>query len=294
MATNIKNKLSLLSGIVELDVLIRGRDGVPVNINATDATEEQWTHLGKFREGTFSPTGDEPTQTDLKYEDGVIFYSIPKNGTIGFDGNIPQTASELIKLLLHGEDLDVSAIPTDSPFYGLDGIAAGRDIANLDNIAVRFTPQIGDTKYILFPNVSMASTLNFVGTTDNVTDIKIKAKCLASEDTNGTYGHIFAMFKRNPDLPIVTTNPVTGITDDGATFAGKYVPGEAAVTAIGFEYKETSAPTWTSVAVTPLASPFHIAHTGLNADTEYFVRAFATIAPSTKTYGKEVLFTTLP
>ncbi|MFV0500361.1 MAG: fibronectin type III domain-containing protein, partial [Bacteroidales bacterium] len=96
-----------------------------------------------------------------------------------------------------------------------------------------------------------------------------------------------------PVNPVVTTSPVTAYTHNTATFTGSYTEGSDIVTAIGFDYKEGSASTWTNTPITPLANPFNYSATGLIPNTAYKVRAYATTSAGTF-YGDSVNFTTDP
>ncbi|MFV0501643.1 MAG: choice-of-anchor J domain-containing protein [Bacteroidales bacterium] len=97
-----------------------------------------------------------------------------------------------------------------------------------------------------------------------------------------------------PALPVdpqVSTSPVTVFNHNSATFTGSYTAGTDAITAIGFDYKEQVASTWTNTPITPVASPFTFNANSLTPNTTYQVRAFATTASGTF-YGDTSTFTT--
>ena len=117
-----------------------------------------------------------------------------------------------------------------------------------------------------------------------------------SNCTNGVYSSWVAVNFTTDDMPtnpLVTTSPVTAYTHNTATFTGSYTEGSDIVTAIGFDYKEASASTWTNTPITPLANPFNFSATGLTPSTTYQVTAYATTSAGTF-YGDTVTFMTDP
>ena len=90
--------------------------------------------------------------------------------------------------------------------------------------------------------------------------------------------------------PTVVTSPATSITQTIATLNGTITAGTETITAQGFEWKETSATTWTIVSEAGAAINHNL--TGLTANTAYQFRAFATTATG-DVYGLTEAFTTL-
>ena len=91
--------------------------------------------------------------------------------------------------------------------------------------------------------------------------------------------------------PSATTLPVSAVTQTTATLNGTISnPDNVTITAQGFEWKQASATSYTTVNATgtTMASPI----TGLTANTDYTYRAFVTTANGTH-YGADVTFTTL-
>ncbi|HBN06765.1 MAG TPA: hypothetical protein DD434_13410, partial [Bacteroidales bacterium] len=88
----------------------------------------------------------------------------------------------------------------------------------------------------------------------------------------------------------VVTSPATLVAQTTATINGTITAGSEAITAQGFEWKETSATTWSTVN----AAGTTISHnlTGLTASTAYEFKAFATTASGT-VYGTTETFNTL-
>ncbi|MBP1631048.1 MAG: type sorting protein [Bacteroidetes bacterium] len=95
-----------------------------------------------------------------------------------------------------------------------------------------------------------------------------------------------------PIIAVVTTAPVTTVTYNTASFVGSYTPGGDTINAVGFEYKTTSATSWTTQTVSPVASPFSYNATSLIPSTQYKVRAFVTKQGGVNVYGDTVTFTT--
>ena len=91
--------------------------------------------------------------------------------------------------------------------------------------------------------------------------------------------------------PSATTLPASEIAQTTATLNGTIAnPDNVTITAQGFEWKQASATSYTTVNATgtTMASPL----TGLTANTDYTYRAFVTTANGTH-YGTDVTFTTL-
>ncbi|MGM9819861.1 MAG: choice-of-anchor J domain-containing protein [Candidatus Onthomorpha sp.] len=90
--------------------------------------------------------------------------------------------------------------------------------------------------------------------------------------------------------PVVTTLAATEVTHNSATLNGTITAGTEAITAQGFMYKEATAADWTSVSAT--GETMSATVSGLNAETEYQYKAFATTASGT-VEGEVMTFTTL-
>jgi uncharacterized protein (TIGR02145 family) len=99
-----------------------------------------------------------------------------------------------------------------------------------------------------------------------------------------------------PTIPVVTTAALTNITTDGATGGGSIVSdGGAAVTASGLVWSKTNAtPTIEDSVVsgTTSSGTFTNEITGLDFNTSYYVRAFATNSVGTG-YGSVVTLSTV-
>jgi hypothetical protein len=93
----------------------------------------------------------------------------------------------------------------------------------------------------------------------------------------------------------VTTGSASGTTSSGSTLAGSLVQGCSSVSAYGIEYSTTNgfvSGTGTQVAASNLlAGAFSVAVLGLNANTAYYFKAYATDGTGT-VYGLQASFTT--
>jgi hypothetical protein len=83
--------------------------------------------------------------------------------------------------------------------------------------------------------------------------------------------------------PVVVTNPATAITRTTATLNKTVTAGTETITAQGFEYKVSTASSWSTSATGTLS--------GLTPNTKYSFRAYATTAIGT-VYGAELTFYT--
>ena len=116
-------------------------------------------------------------------------------------------------------------------------------------------------------------------------------RAFATTASGTTYGaeKTFTTQQGSVVAPTVTTNDATNITQTTATLNGAVTAGSESITAQGFEWKETSAGTYTTVNATGTTISHDL--TGLTPNTGYTFRAFATTASGT-TYGAEKTFTT--
>lgn len=108
-------------------------------------------------------------------------------------------------------------------------------------------------------------------------------------------GQAVRLVQDNPDLPTVTTNTITNITQTSATGGGNVVnAGSSTVTARGVCWSTSHNPTVSGNHTTngTGTGSFTSNITGLTANTMYYVRAYATNSAGTA-YGNEVCFTTL-
>ena len=107
-------------------------------------------------------------------------------------------------------------------------------------------------------------------------------------------GQAVRLVQDNPDLPTVTTNTITNVTQTSATGGGNVTnAGSSTVTARGVCWGTSHNPTVSGNHTTDGTGTgsFTSNITGLTANTMYYVRAFATNNAGTA-YGSEVSFTT--
>lgn len=108
------------------------------------------------------------------------------------------------------------------------------------------------------------------------------------------YGTVFE-FKTKIDLPLATTDSVNTITKTSAKLYGNapYDGGDA-ITAKGFVWGLTENPTIENTVVDMMAEEAEFVYelTGLELNTSYYVRAFATNSIGTS-YGEQIAFKTL-
>lgn len=95
-------------------------------------------------------------------------------------------------------------------------------------------------------------------------------------------------------LPTVSTQAVTDISQETATGNGTLVdPGSQVLLEQGIVWSTSPNPTIADFsAVGPLSTPFAVPMSGLNPNTQYYVKAYAAVNTGTA-YGNEVSFTTL-
>jgi len=97
-----------------------------------------------------------------------------------------------------------------------------------------------------------------------------------------------------PVSPAVATNAASSITSDSALLSGNIISiGGATVTSRGFQYGLSETPTW-SVSESGSYGPgsYSLIAIGLNSNTTYYFRAFATNSAGTG-YGNWISFTTV-
>ena len=135
----------------------------------------------------------------------------------------------------------------------------------------------------------------FTDTMKNLTPgTKYYVRAYATNAISTSYGQQ-RTFTANPDLPTVITSNVSSITNISAISGGNVTnSGGATVTARGICYNTTGNPTITDNII-PSGSgtgSFTSSLTGLNINTTYYVRAYATNSAGTA-YGNAISFTTL-
>ena len=142
------------------------------------------------------------------------------------------------------------------------------------------------------------TTVNAAGTTisHNLTGLTASTayefKAFATTASGTVYGtpENFTTLAQGITPPTVVTVAADQIAQTTATLNGTITAGTEAITAQGFEWKETSATDWTIISVAGTTISHNL--TGLTANTAYEFKAFATTASGT-VYGTTENFTTL-
>ncbi len=151
------------------------------------------------------------------------------------------------------------------------------------------------------PTVSNSHTTDGSGTgsfSSSITGLNpnttyyVRAYATNSEGT--AYGNQVSFTTLPPSIPTVSTTSVTGITYNAATSGGNVTAdGSATVTARGVCWSTSQNPTVSTSHTTDGSGTgsFTSSITGLNPNTTYYVRAYATNSAGTA-YGNQVSFTT--
>ena len=132
-------------------------------------------------------------------------------------------------------------------------------------------------------------TSNLTGLSSNIT---YYVRAYASNSAGTSYGEQVSF--TTPDLPMIATNGVTGIAHSTAVCGGYvYTNGGSSVIARGVCWSTQPNPTINNTHTSDGTGLglFTSSLTGLNANTIYYVRAYATTSIGTA-YGQQVAFTT--
>ncbi|MDR1346601.1 MAG: T9SS type A sorting domain-containing protein [Bacteroidales bacterium] len=130
--------------------------------------------------------------------------------------------------------------------------------------------------------------------THNLTDLtpntSYQVRAFAMTETDTTYGSILTFTTLAITPPIVSTNPISNLTQTTATLNGSVTQGYEPIIDNGFEWKPATEYTWNSISISSSILTHNL--TDLTPNTSYQVRAFAVTETDT-TYGAIVTFTTL-
>ena len=140
--------------------------------------------------------------------------------------------------------------------------------------------------------VSVAGTTISYNLTGLTANTAYEFRAFATIASGQIYGSTesFNTLPEGVTSPTVVTNAATSVAQTTATLNGTINIGTEAITAQGFEWKEVSAASWTTVTATGTTITHNL--TGLIANTAYEFRAFATTASGTIN-GATLSFTTL-
>ncbi|WP_157609329.1 FISUMP domain-containing protein [Psychroflexus torquis] len=214
-------------------------------------------------------------------------------------------------------DVDYDSTLWDSDYIQLGQgtyyLSSLENISPLDNEVLNTSPIVFEwsstisepVTYEVFMGTS-ETNLDVVGTSSSLT------YTLTDTPANGTYfwkvfaknnddviiskSSIFSFeFNDSPSVLTLTTNSITGITQNSATSGGNVTDdGGNAVTVKGICYSTTPNPTTADITSNDGTGTgvFTSNMTGLTANTTYYVKAYATNSEGTA-YGNEISFTTL-
>ena len=247
------------------------------------------TNIGTFEPvDTISPTGTTYTNHTVRFDHYTgtgkyIALKAPKiSGTNYNEGYVDNIVVDVAPFICDA--------PTNVTATGIQQTSA----------TITWTPANGESDWVLQyreASGSWSSDINVTGTPSyNLTgltastqyEVHVKAVC---DNTHSSDWSATATFTTLSSYvaPTVTTNDATNITTSSATLNGAVTAGSETITAQGFEWKETSSSTYTTVNATGATMSYDL--TGLTPNTGYTFRAFATTASGT-TYGAEKTFTT--
>jgi uncharacterized protein (TIGR02145 family) len=121
-------------------------------------------------------------------------------------------------------------------------------------------------------------------------------RAFATNTAGTSYGNQVSFTTLTPAIaPTLTTNAATNVTTNSATIGAEVVSqGNSPITTRGFAYSTSPSPTTSNQVLTVSGSigTYQATLAGLNSNTTYYVRAFATNTAGTS-YGNQVSFTTL-
>ena len=145
-------------------------------------------------------------------------------------------------------------------------------------------------------NTWLSITINESVLTHNLLDLTLNTayqfRAYATTNTGTVYGTTQNFTTLAVVPPTVVTSPATAISQNTATINGTVTVGSGAIIVQGFEWKLSSASTWTTITTTINGNAITHNLLGLTPNTAYQYRAYATTASGT-TFGNVITFTTL-
>lgn len=128
--------------------------------------------LGDLYDGTVSYTGDEPSMTDIKNEQGQVIYSYAEDGTFSFEGTVAKLNPALTQKLLG------ASVIADASAGASTWLAAGATTVGFGGSAATFYAPItwlnrDKNMAITFPKALITATLS---NQDGGVGVKFSAK----------------------------------------------------------------------------------------------------------------------
>ncbi len=168
-------------------------------------------------------------------------------------------------------------------------IVQGSEVINARGFEYKLTTQTWQDANI----ISATGTNNITASVTNLqSGATYEVRAYARTASTTTYGLVISFNNGTNVPPTVTTLGANPIEDRSVTLNGVVVAGDETITNQGFEWKATSASTWTPVTVVPVNDTLIYQLTGLEPETNYEFRTYATTATLT-TYGTTKTFLTL-
>lgn len=191
---------------------------------------------------------------------------------------------------------EITNITTTSATFGGNLASAGSSEVTAKGVVFGTNPNptINDNLELSNNNNMGSFTINKTGLTPNTT-YYVRAFVTTVIGTN--YGNQKVFTTTSELLATITTNEVTNITNSSISCGGNLTSdGNSNVTQLGLVYSSNPNPTTNDQVILTnnlQLGTYDLSITNLNANTIYYVRAFAINSVGTS-YGEEKSFTTLP
>lgn len=114
--------------------------------------------LGDIHMDSTALTGDDPTLTPLKNEQGLAYYTTVEDGTFGFEFFVPSTSKEMLEAMMNAEVLEAELTGSDA--FATDSVVIGA----MHRTTVTEKPILiandTKTKALLVPKAKIATSLS--------------------------------------------------------------------------------------------------------------------------------------
>lgn len=154
---------------------------------------------------------------------------------------------------------------------------------------VQYRPSTTSTWLAAVPSASDSYTLTGLDPSTAYI-VRVKSVCGTDGESDWSQNQVFITLGGSTEHPVVVTLSPTNITSTSATLNGEISnPNALDIISRGFEWKATVGGTYTPVTTSSNLMSYQL--TGLNPNTAYTYRAFATTESGT-TYGEAMSFST--